>query len=81
MEFCSGTMGIGPPDDFSARRDALHPSTDPLSDSSANCIVPVTRSLALNHPNRRPLIIRGAIKEANAASTRAQVRPRGFPTS
>lgn len=38
----------------------------PLSDS-ANCVVPVTRSLALNHPNRRPLIIRGAIKEANVA--------------
>ena len=48
--------------------DALHSSTDRLSDS-ANCVVPVTRSLALNRPNRRSLIIRGAIKKASVART------------
>lgn len=58
----------GPPDDPCPWCHALHPSTGPLSDS-ANCVVPVTRSLDLNHPNRRLLIIRGAIKETNAGST------------
>lgn len=64
---------------FSPHRcQSTRSSTESLSDS-ANCVVPVTRSLAFNHPNRRPLIIRGAIKEANVGSTGIPVRSRGFP--